>query len=369
MLDARVVGPADAAAVAGAGEPASDPLPRPVARAAARWLMRLHSGEATDADRTALAAWRAADPEHERAWQRAEVLDRKLGLLPRGVGMRTLDREDRGAGPGRRAAFRTLVILLVGAPTSAYLARRWTGWDPAWPADHQTRTGEQREIVLADGTRVRLNTATSIDVDFGEDAAGPAGSDVAAERLVVLRRGEILVETGRDAENPAPDRRPFVVQTRDGRVRTLGARFIVRQLEPGEAQGAARGGATCVSVQRHAVEIQAREADHLPVIVRAGQRIRFDAAGLGPVEPTEPTDGAWVHGVLFARNQRLGDFLAELGRYRAGVLHCAPTAAGLRISGAFQLGNTDAVLAALPDTLPVRVVYRTRWWVTIDRRA
>ena len=38
---------------------------------------------------------------------------------------------------------------------------------------------------------------------------------------------------------------------------------------------------------------------------------------------------------------------------------------GLRITGAFQLDNIDATLGALPDTLPVSVVYRTRWWVGI----
>ncbi|MDQ8034071.1 MAG: DUF4880 domain-containing protein, partial [Bordetella sp.] len=33
------------------------------------WI-RLTSGEATEADRHACAAWRAADPAHERAWAR-----------------------------------------------------------------------------------------------------------------------------------------------------------------------------------------------------------------------------------------------------------------------------------------------------------
>jgi transmembrane sensor len=42
--------------------------------------------------------------------------------------------------------------------------------------------------------------------------------------------------------------------------------------------------------------------------------------------------------------------------------------AGLRISGAFQLQDTDAVLAALPSTLPVQVRYRSAYWVTIVPR-
>jgi transmembrane sensor len=39
--------------------------------------------------------------------------------------------------------------------------------------------------------------------------------------------------------------------------------------------------------------------------------------------------------------------------------------AALPVSGAFQLADTDATLAALAASLPVRIELRTRWWVTI----
>ena len=52
------------------------------ARVAAHWMMRLQGGE-LDADaRQALARWRAADPDHETAWQRAEQVCRTFGMLP-----------------------------------------------------------------------------------------------------------------------------------------------------------------------------------------------------------------------------------------------------------------------------------------------
>jgi len=47
--------------------------------------------------------------------------------------------------------------------------------------------------------------------------------------------------------------------------------------------------------------------------------------------------------VLYADDMELGAFIAELARYRPGVLRCAPEVAGLRISGAFQLADTDYV--------------------------
>ncbi|ASI68635.1 hypothetical protein BA022_08795 [Diaphorobacter nitroreducens] len=367
-----------------AGTAAADdprPLPRAVAREAARWLACLHSGEATEADRQACAEWRAADPEHDRAWRRAERLNLKLGLLPPAAGLETLGRADRGAPPpDRRAALKTLAVLLTATPAGYLAWRGWDVWAPGWMAEHQTATGERRELTLADGTRIRLDTATAIDVVFSD-----------AERLVVLHRGEILVDTGPDAWRPQVSKspegaavplrradgdlaaraqhRPFIVQTRHGRLRALGTRFVVRHLEAGQGGAPGAGEATRVAVKEGAVEIVPaalqRALGATPTVIRAGQQARFDATSVGPIEPADPQAGAWSQGVLFARNQRLADFAVELGRYRRGLLRCAPEVANLRITGAFQLHNTDAVLAALPDTLPVSVVYRTRWWVSI----
>ena len=77
--------------------------------------------------------------------------------------------------------------------------------------------------------------------------------------------------------------------------------------------------------------------------------------------------GAWLDGLIVTRNMRLGDFLAEVARYRPGFLSCAADIADLRLSGVFRLEDTDRLLAVLPQTLPVQLRYRTRWWVTLER--
>ncbi len=45
---------------------------------------------------------------------------------------------------------------------------------------------------------------------------------------------------------------------------------------------------------------------------------------------------------------------------------CAPAVADLRLSGVFRLEDTDKLLGILPQTLPVQLRYRTRWWVMIE---
>jgi ferric-dicitrate binding protein FerR (iron transport regulator) len=84
--------------------------------------------------------------------------------------------------------------------------------------------------------------------------------------------------------------------------------------------------------------------------------------------PPDMDIAAWSDGLLVTRNMRLIDFLAEVRRYRPGYLGCSMDIADLRLSGAFRLEDTDKLLAILPRILPVHVRYRTRWWVSLERR-
>ena len=313
-----------------------------VALQAAQWFVLLQSGETTAADRTRWTHWRAADPAHEAAWQRAEQVSGKFGRLPGALSMPVLSRTVRS---DRRAAVKALAVLLTAAPAG------WLAWraSPAreWLADHRTATGERRELRLADGTRIQLNTATAIDVAYGT-----------TQRLVRLHAGEILIETAPDAvPSSDPAYRPFIVETAQGRLRALGTRFVVRQHEGGDRSQ--------LTVLDGAVEVRPDDARSLRAVVRAGEQAMFSAKAIGEITAAEPDADDWSRGVLRARNMRLHDFLAELGRYRPGVLRCDPAVADLRVSGVFQLRDTGPVLDCVPLGVPVVVLFRTRYWVRV----
>lgn len=320
----------------------SPPIDRAVAREAARWLVRLQAGEVTDEDMAACERWRAADPQHERAWRRAMRIHEKFEAVPQEIGMSALGRRVR---VDRRAALKTLAILIATVPFG-YMTYRATPWRE-WAENYRTAAGERRDFLLADGTRVHLNTASAVEVAFDDD-----------HRRLILRTGEILVETGADSDYRFGVYRPFIVQTAQGRIRALGTRFVVRQREDGTP-------VTQVSVLEGAVEIRPEANPERVFVVEAGQQTSFTVTGVNSPRPADPHAADWSRGVLFVSRMRLGDFAAELGRYRPGLLRCDPAVAGLHITGAFQLDNTDSILAALPDTLPVQVVYRTRYWVSI----
>ena len=75
---------------------------------------------------------------------------------------------------------------------------------------------------------------------------------------------------------------------------------------------------------------------------------------------------AWTQGMLTVIEWRLADFVSELRRYRPGVLRCADAVADLRLSGAFRVDDTDTLLENLGASLPVKVRYLTRYWVSIE---
>ncbi|WP_159915700.1 FecR domain-containing protein [Pantoea sp. 18069] len=321
-------------------------IDRSVLRQAAQWLVRLHSGEAGPQDHAACAHWRSQHPAHEHAWQRAERMAAKFGAVPSAIGVPVLGRPQTQR-TNRRAALRTLALLATAAPTA------WLGWRHApwqvWTADYSTAVGERREVTLADGSTILLDTASAINITFDSH-----------QRKVQLRQGAILATTAADTQSAPALQRPFTVHTAQGQLRALGTRFSVRQ--DGDAH---QPGPIHVAVIEGAVEVTPWGASRPALVLPAGRQTVLSAEGAQAPQPVDIAAQGWTQGVLHADGMRLDDFCAELARYRAGVIRCAPEVAQLRISGMFQLRDTDYALTMLATTLPVQVVLRTRFWVTV----
>lgn len=316
----------------------STPLDAGVLEEAADWLIRMSEGELDKAGHAEWEQWRASSPARRDAWARAQVLQGKLGGLPAALAMPALDRVHS---PQRRVALGKLAALLALVPAG------WAGWKLAeaqgWSADYHTRVGQQRQLTLADGSSITLNTRSAIDVRFD-----------AGLRLVRLLQGEILVQTAPDT---SPLVRPFVVSTPQGRLQALGTRFSVREMQ-------AR---TRLAVLEGAVRVQLAAGLATGLTVNAGQRTEFSAQGFGPLQVADPSASAWAQGMLMADNLTLSELLAELGRYRHGVVRCDPAIAGLRVSGAFPISDSQRTLAMLAQTYPVVVSgHLNGYWISVS---
>ena len=307
---------------------------------AAQWLTRLHSGHFSTADRFALDQWRAQSPAHQHVWRHAEQLGQRFGTVPPAVGKAVLDRTRQSS--SRRAALKAVGVLLA-VPSATWFTYRLST-QPAWQADHWTATGEQREVSLPDGSQVHLNTHSALSVTFNEE-----------QRMLRHLTGEMLVQTAPDT---ARVHRPFTVASAQGLMRALGTRFIVRSTADEH---------TRLTVLQGAVEITPLNGSSRVVIEAGHQAVFSTSSVLGITKAPNGVD-AWLNGVLYAEDMRLADFVQELGRYRPGMLRCDPAVADVRVSGAFQLNNTEQVLTLLTQTLPVQLKTRTRFWVTLAAR-
>ncbi|HSW04723.1 FecR domain-containing protein [Aquabacterium sp.] len=325
-------------------------------REALEWQVVLWSGEVTAEERQAFERWRAAHPAHQQAWQRVQRQGRQLHVAPDRVARAVLRPPRPAPAPARRSVLRGLGLLAAAGIVAGAVAEK-RPWQLAM-AEHRTARGEKRDLTLPDGSRLTLNTASAVDLRFGADA-----------RRVLLRSGEIFVATARHtahqtsrqtAHQESREDRPFIVETEEGSVRALGTRFTVRRFdEKDPAQ-------VLVQVFEGAVEISPRGG--APIQLDAGRQARFGHAVAEASQAADTLAAAWSQGLLVAERMRLGDFLAELGRYRSGVLRCDPAVAGLVVSGVYPLDDSDRVLNSLAQALPVRVHMSTRYWVTVTAR-
>lgn len=313
-----------------------------VADQAAAWLTRVMAGELSEAERQRWRQWRGSHPDHERAWLHIEAVSARMRGLHPGAAYQTLSPLANPPSTNRRKLLAAVAGLGVATGTGV-LGARTQAWQEL-AADYRTGTGEQREIALVDGTRITLNTGSAIKVRFEP-----------GRRLIRLVSGETHIVTGH-ADPIAAVNRPFVVETGEGTVRALGTRFTVRQQDARSR----------VDVFEGAVEITPADAPDRSVILRQGERLSFTGNRIAHPGHADEQAESWARGQLTADNVRLGDFLAELGRYKAGVLRCDPAVADLRLSGTFPVRDTDRILAMLPNSLPVQVRWRTRYWVTVS---
>lgn len=310
-----------------------------IAERAVEWMVELQTPPVGPDTLAQWQQWRAQDPEHERAWQRIEAFgERFSGLLQNAhIAQATLNASDRPDLQRRRAIKALALLVSLGAGA-------WAGRDTAiWQnvsADYHSGVGEQRQLTLADGTHVLMNTDTAIDVRFDADA-----------RLLRLLRGEVQIRTGIDQAG-----RPFLARTAQGRIETINSRFLLRQ-----AKGFSR-----VAVAEGSVSLFAGK--HPVLTLQAGQQVMFTPDELGPVRSVSDVDLAWTDRIIIANDQRLEDFLAEVNRYRSGHLGCSADVANIRVAGTYPLADTDKILQTLGATLNLQVRSFTPYWVTLEPR-
>jgi transmembrane sensor len=303
-------------------------------RTAAEWFaVRLRGSDAM-LDRE-FDAWMAEDPAHGEEYALCEITWEVSQGAAREVPPPTYRaRRVDGATVGRRAA----VFAIAAAALAAVVWFR-----PPATLSFATAAGEQRTLVLEDGSRVTLNTRTRIGVRFGRHA-----------REIVLDGGEAFFEVSHDAS------RPFTVRTPIGSARALGTRFDMyleeRQLSVTTADGS--------------VLVDGPIAGN-GVVVGAGSRAELRAgAARATVEPADLTAVlGWLTRRLEANNALLADVLSDFSRYTTLPIRAStPAVAQLRVSAVLRTGDLEALQATLKDAFGLEIERRDGEYLVFDRK-
>ncbi|MFT4190909.1 MAG: FecR domain-containing protein [Comamonas sp.] len=233
----------------------------------------------------------------------------------------------------RRSVFAGAAAMLAGAGVVG-----WNGWRQAvvFRAEYATARGQQREVVLPDGSHVAMDTATALDVTYRR-----------GRREVRLREGQGLFEV-------SPDRmRPFDVLAGATRITVVGTRFTVRYVPSLGSQ------AVEVMVAEGRVRVAPADDPARYTEIAAGERVVADAQGRpGVVSRIMPARvGLWRQGRLDFTDAPLGQVLAELGRYGIDDMAAdGPAVAALTVTASVDLAVPGDFMRGLPQVLPVRLL-------------
>jgi transmembrane sensor len=251
------------------------------------------------------------------------------------------------AGPSRRRFLMpALAVASVAAVAGSAGLLGWRHWQaqPVFVQAFGTQRGQQAEVTLPDGSRLRLDTATRLEVAYYRQ-----------HREVTLLDGQAVFGVQADAA------RPFHVLAGPVGVTVVGTRFSVRYTpgQPGSegVQVAVEEGRVRV-VRRDGAPGEALRGLPGAIELAAGQQVRTDAAGaLAPVQAV-PGEGiaTWRDSRISFVDTPLAQALAELERYGStGLVVRDPAVAAMRLSGTFDPRDAQTLRRVLPSALPVRL--------------
>jgi transmembrane sensor len=281
---------------------------------AAAWLARLRADDRTRDDEMRFRQWLAADPVNAERFEHVSTIWEDMDAL----------RDVPRAEPAPRKLTRRR--LLTGSLAAFTVGGIGLQWSIATAGVYTTARGEQRRLTLEDGSRLLLNTDTSLKVRFDEQ-----------RRRIELRRGQALFEVSADP-------RPFFVNAGVHDLTVRRGRFELRREADQRSVLAIDGAATLAQASG-------------PLRIGAGERVRIDAAEqISHDRPNLNDVVAWQAGNAVFRAEPLAQVVTEMNRYTERELVLMDErAAAMRISGVYRVGDNGTFARSLAKLLPIKI--------------
>lgn len=204
---------------------------------------------------------------------------------------------------------------------------------------YSTDIGEQRSLILADGSTVELNSRSRIRVRYADD-----------ERRVELLQGQALFQVAKNKE------RPFIVRTGDAEVRAVGTQFDVYRTSTGTVITVVEGkvsvdfaGSAETPAPETTEKILREARPPSPVFLAAGEQLTVGGQPVPKPHPVNPsTVTAWTQRQLIFESASLSEVAEEFNRYSARPIIVEVQALeNFHVSGTYSSSNPESLLRFL----------------------
>lgn len=304
---------------------------------AAIWLVRLDNGKLSKQLKRELKDWLSADKRHQVALKAmADTWDDMDDVL---VSM------NNESSPEKISLMPIITPILkplaLAASISFFAILMWgSSSDNIQNSSFATTIGQQLDAKFADGSIIHLNTNSHIETEFSDE-----------KRIIKLIKGEALFDVAHDPE------RPFIVYAGDRLVQAVGTKFIVH-LQSENIQVTVTDGKVKMSeVASNTTLSDIKALDSSTInkgdlfIAKGEQAIaeKNQAPTLTHIKAEKmKRELSWLNGKLIFENETLLDIIEEINRYSdITIVLNDPTLHDLRISGRFDLGDSEALIEAI----------------------
>lgn len=259
----------------------------------------------------------------------------------------------RASGPRTRALAMAASFLLA-------ITLALGSWFYMERGTYSTGIGEQRSLILADGSTVELNARSRIRVRYLDD-----------ERRIDLIEGQALFQVAKNAH------RPFIVRVNDTQVRAVGTQFDVYRKDTGTVVTVVEGKVSVdvaasaeVPSPRPLPEEVLRQAPPTAplrvtaegrrgeVFLAAGEQliIRHEAV-IKPQAVNPATTTAWTRRQLIFEDASLPEVAEEFNRYSARpIIVEAGAIDSFHVSGTYSSANQESLLRFLRAQPGIKVI-------------
>lgn len=324
-----------------------------ISEEATEWFISFCEGEVDEKSCAEFNAWLRISPEHVAAYLQISAFWEAAGTLHQHREFTTDDLVRAAA-----AESNVLPLLPMQERSRSRDRKQWRTWQLAFVASlvmavlvsayhlarsiqapvYTTAIGEQRTLMLSDGSAVTLNARSRIRVQLLSD-----------QRLVELLEGQAMF---RVAKNPA---RPFMVRSGAAQVEAVGTQFDVDRMRSGIIVTVVEGSVTVAAkpVSPSAADEQYRRA----VSLAAGQQVTVATDSISVPKGADVSAAmAWTQGKLVFDSASLADVVETFNRYnRRQLVIDTPELLEFHLSGTFATTDTLQIVNFIQQRFRLKI--------------